>query len=120
MKRADLVLLACVLLIAGAGFLFLSGRGKGADVVVYTDGQETARYLLSESVSVVLEGYDGGQNRLEISGGEAFLSEADCPDLLCVKQGGINRSGESIICLPHRIVISIEGGAEPEADAIAR
>ena len=49
----------------------------------------------------------GGQNRLIIENGRAYMQEADCPDKLCVKQGNISMKGQSIICLPHKVVAEI-------------
>ena len=44
-------------------------------------------------------------------GGEVWLSEADCPNLLCVKTGKIRYAGQSIVCLPHKVAVRIVGGA---------
>ena len=46
-------------------------------------------------------------------------SFADCPDKLCVHQKAVSRDGESIICLPNKVVVSIEGGEDREMDAVA-
>ncbi|HBE87040.1 MAG TPA: hypothetical protein DDW53_19330, partial [Lachnoclostridium sp.] len=39
----------------------------------------------------------------------ASITEASCPDKVCVRTGKIHRSGELIVCLPNRVVITIEG-----------
>ena len=90
--------------------LWLLLRQGGAAVVVEQDGRETARYALSEDRTVKIEGA-GGYNLLVIQGGEAWLSEADCPNLLCVKTGRIRYAGQSIVCLPHKLAVRIAGGA---------
>ena len=59
---------------------------------------------------VKIEG-NGGYNLLVIEGGEAWLSEADCPNGLCVKTGKIRYAGQSIVCLPHKLAVRILGGA---------
>ena len=53
---------------------------------------------------------------LTIKSGKAYMSEAGCPDKVCVSQGEISRTGESIICLPNRIVVTIEGNNKSEDD----
>ena len=53
-----------------------------------------------------------------ISNKMASVSDADCPDRLCVRQKAISRKGESIICLPHKLVILIESMEEGDVDAI--
>ena len=60
-----------------------------------------------QSIDIVTE--DGHVNTLVIEGGRARIEAADCPDKLCVKQRAISKAGESIICLPHKLVIRISG-----------
>ena len=117
--RNDL-LLAAVLLTAAAAAFFLIRlfSHSGAWVIVRTDGVETARYPLAQDREIVL--YDGEEsNTLVISGGMAWIRDASCPDRLCVRHRPISRSGETIVCLPHRLVIEISGGGEPDVDAVA-
>lgn len=54
------------------------------------------------------EGVDG-YNILVIKNGVAFMKDADCPDKNCVHQGKISKVGETIVCMPHKVVIEIKG-----------
>ena len=110
-KRGDIVLIGgCLLAALVCCGLWLLLRRDGGAIVVEQDGRETARYALSEDRTVRIEG-EGGYNHLVIQGGEAWLSEADCPTQLCVKTGKIRYAGQSIVCLPHRLAVRIVGGA---------
>ncbi len=110
-KRGDLYLIGgCLLAALVFCGLWLALRQGGGAVIVEQDGRETARYPLSEDRTVKIEGA-GGYNILVIEGGEVWLSEADCPNLLCVKTGKIRYGGQSIVCLPHRLAVRIVGGA---------
>ena len=110
-RRSDLYLICgCLLAALVLGGLWLLLRQTGASVIVEQDGKETARYALSEDRTVRIEGA-GGYNLLVIEGGEAWLSEANCPNLLCVKTGKIRYAGQSIVCLPHKLAVRIAGGA---------
>ena len=111
LRKGDLYLiLGCLLAALVLCGLWLLLRQTGASVVVEQDGRETARYALSEDRTVRIEGA-GGYNLLVIEGGEAWLSEADCPNRLCVKTGKIRYAGQSIVCLPHKLAVRIAGGA---------
>jgi hypothetical protein len=46
------------------------------------------------------------------------MTAADCPDKLCVKQRSIAKEGETIVCLPHRVVVKISGGERPVIDGV--
>ncbi len=95
-------------------------REPGAQVRVLVDNEETAVFSLSEDTEYEIRS-PYGVNRLEISGGRARLTDADCPDRLCVKQGAVRYAGDSIICLPHRVVVEITGGGDDlELDAVAK
>ncbi len=109
--RGDIgLIVGCLLAALICCGLWLGLRRDGAAVVVEQDGKETARYALDENRTVRIKG-QGGYNLLVIEGGEAWLLEADCPNLLCVKTGKIRYAGQSIVCLPHKVAVRIVGGA---------
>lgn len=87
-------------------------------VKVLQDGVEIGEYLLTEEQTISIPSEEGGYNLLFISNGKASVSDADCRDRLCVKQREISRNGESIICLPHKLVIQIEAKEESELDTV--
>lgn len=114
-RRADLIVIASLLLLALALHLILGAlRTVGGEVVVRVDGVETERHALTEDGTYPL---NGGSNILVIGEGQAWLSEANCPDLLCVRQGKIRYTGQSIICLPNRLTVTVEGGESDDVDA---
>ncbi len=117
MKKSDWILIGSVMCIALILFGVQALLPKGADaaVEIQVDGEPYASYPLDENRTVEID----GTNRLEISGGTANMIWADCPDKICVNQKAISKKGESIICLPNRVVVSIAGGEEPEVDAVA-
>ena len=110
----DVILIASLLLISVLLFVFLHSNEVGAGVVVKVEGEEIARYSLSRDGSFSL---NGGTNILVIEDGEAYLSDADCPDLLCVKQGRIKYTGECITCLPNKLTVTVFGAEDDGLDA---
>ena len=118
--RRDLVLLAVFLLIGGAALLFQLARPSAAGGVaeVSVDGEPVAALPLSEDGEMVIEGYGGGENTLVIRDGEADIVAATCPDGVCVRHRPVSREGESIICLPNRVVVTIRGGKEAAVDGV--
>lgn len=109
MTKADLFLLAAAL---GAAFLFflyllLAGR-EGSTVRVVCGGRLLGEYSLQVDREIPLE-LENGTNLLLIRDGRVWMETADCPDGLCIRQGAVSRVGESIICLPHELVVTVEG-----------
>lgn len=119
MKKGDIIIILLVLLLAGSAFGIYSAffGGAGAEVVVYVDGEETGRYPLYEDCTVKI---NDGTNMLVIEDGSAHMEEAKCPDQVCVRHKKISKNGENIICLPNKVVVSVEGGEETEADAVVQ
>ncbi len=115
-RRADLIVIASLLLLALVLYLILGAlRTVGGEVVVRVDGVETERHALTADGTYPL---NGGSNILVIEGGQAWISEANCPDLLCVHQGKIRYTGQSIICLPNRLTVTVEGGVDDGVDFV--
>ena len=108
--RNDIILIAAILLVAAVGLLYLFVfRSVGDTVKVTVDGELYGVYSLSEDVVVdIITGEDGeGLNRLIIRDGKAYMEEASCPDGICVSHRPVFRNGESIVCLPNKVVVSI-------------
>ncbi len=104
----DVLLIAGILLIGGAALLLsLLFRTPGDQVIVEVDGAVFGTYDLHKDAEIRIETEDGGYNVLAIADGFAAVTQASCPDKLCVHQHRISRSDESIICLPNKVVISI-------------
>ncbi len=83
---------------------------EGAAVTVLIDGKETASYSLKTPGEYLIHTPDG-TNRLVIQDGEAFVKEADCPDGICKHHTPISKVGETVVCLPHKLVFRIDGAA---------
>jgi hypothetical protein len=119
--KADILFAAAVL---GLGLVLLlvlmMSRKTGTEVQVRVAGQVVQSFSLGENTTYLIEGAGGGQNRLVIQDGAAWIEEADCPDALCVGMGHIQRIGQSVVCLPHQVVVEIVGeAAETDIDIVA-
>lgn len=99
-----------LLLAIGCGMFFL--RGEGDAVTVAIDGALYGTYPLGVDVTVDIPLKAGESNRLVIQDGEAHMENANCPDGICAQHKPISRMGESIVCLPHRVVITVVGAAD--------
>ena len=122
-NRNDIILIGAILLIAVVGLVYLFlFRGRGDTVKVTVDGKAYASYSLSEArVEDIHTGESSEQlNRLVIRNGKAFVETATCRDGICSSHRPIFRDGESIVCLPNRVVITIISDKTSDApDAVA-
>lgn len=121
MKKQDFILIFALLAVAVVAFFVINNviSKDGAKVQVLVYGEIFYEYNLDENGEYSIE-TDMGVNTLVIEDGNAYVSDANCPDKLCVNQGKISKSGQSVICLPHKLVVTIvdEEGETPEVDAV--
>lgn len=117
-KTADLILVGGLLVVAAVLFFTLSRWSTdGRAVEVQVDGMTVAALPLDTDTTFIIDSADGGRNTLVIADGRAIVTEATCPDGVCVRHRAIDRAGQSIICLPNKVVVRVVG--EPTVDAEA-
>jgi len=104
--RNDLLLILSLALIALAlagVFAVVSTPGTRVDIIV--DGKPFGSFALDQDAVIDIN----GTNTLVISGGVAYMNDADCKNGTCVRRGAISSSGETIICLPNKIIVTVVG-----------
>jgi hypothetical protein len=113
-RAADFVLIFALLVIGCVPFFFYTAHASGSQVVISVSGQEYGVYSLQEDQIIPLE--DIGE--VVIESGSVFIRNSSCPDHLCEQMGKISTVGNSIVCLPNRLLIQITG--EGGVDAVTR
>lgn len=121
--RNDLILIGGLLIVLViAGLMFWLLRGDGDAVVVEVDGKPYGTYPLAVDRTVEIRTGDGGKdvNVLVIKDGKAYVESANCRDGICAAHKPVSKQGESIVCLPHKVVITVkllQGGITPDISA---
>ena len=121
--RTWILLIGILFLLSAALALWVGLSGPGGTVAnIYLDGV----CVRSIDLSAVTAPYSfpvetgEGTNTVTVEPGRICVSEADCPDGVCVRMGWRSDSGAPIVCLPHRLVIRIEKEAPGGFDAVAQ
>lgn len=118
-KKGDLIVITAVAALALLLLFcnrFFYGEVKNGVVEITVDGKLYGSYSLQETKKLVIEDTDGGSNTVLIENGSVCVFDADCPDRLCVKQGRIHRNGQSVVCLPHGLVITVKDAPSADVD----
>lgn len=110
-RKADFILAAIVLAVALVCFCAYQFMHQTASdmVAVEVADSEYARLPLKEDTTLEIKSADGGRNTLVIKDGQAWVSEANCKNQICVHTAKKSQAGDVIVCLPHKVVVSIEG-----------
>ena len=120
MRKFDIII-AVIIIAAAAGLYFggiLSPKEKGAVAVIYVDGEEYKSLPLDTDAQERVQ-TEYGLNIITIKDGYADCVEADCKDKLCVDQRKINKVNQTIVCLPHKLVVEIEGAETSKIDSVS-
>lgn len=112
MKKKDLIIIAAILAVALAlwGGMFLMRKDDYGSIRITVNGQEYGTYSLAEDQVIAI----GDTNVCEIKDGKVKMTEADCPDHLCIRQKAVGSSGGTIVCLPNKVVIEGVKAADSE------
>ena len=112
-NKKDLLFITAILLAAGLAFLFFRPQPSESlsRAEISVDGKAVMELDLSEDQVLTVDGAGGGYNRIQVRGGAVSVLEASCPDKVCVHTGTVRYPGETIVCLPNRMIITvIQGG----------
>lgn len=114
-NRRELIIIFVLFIIAAAAAVLPKIFNKGAVNAVIRCGDMTETLNLSSSGEFTFDEF--GNTVFEVSGGKIRIKNASCPDKICEKTGFIGFPGQSIICVPERITVTIENSYE-ESDSI--
>lgn len=118
-KKADAILLAVILALSVLGFVVLRKTASADSVVEVTvAGSHYASYPLFKDGEYKIAA-DYGYNTIVIESGQVWVKEADCPNKDCMHFGKMNKEGQVILCLPHKLAVRIIGLGEGGSDAIS-
>ena len=116
--KNDIIFIVSLLLlfsvVALCLFLF---RTLGDTVVVTVNGEIFGEYSLNENRTVEITNGDG-YNLLVIRDGMVSIEEANCPDGICSSHRPVQHNGESIICLPNKVVVEVHTQTTDQPDII--
>lgn len=114
-KKADIILFI-ILVIVGLGLSFYAytSATSGSEVVVKVRGVEQGRYKLNENRVINLNQHSHS-NKITIKDGFVQMTFSDCKNQVCVHEGKISKTSQTIVCLPNRVTIEIVGGSEYDA-----
>ena len=121
-RKKDLIFIFSILIVAV--FLLLIQRVYGnaqgeADMVKITVDQKLyGTYDLNKNQTITIQN-DSGINAIQIQNKDVWMEEADCPDGYCKEQGHISKNKQTIVCLPHKLVVEISDDSEKsESDRV--
>ncbi len=123
LTKFDYLLVIAVVIISFGFNFYLTSKLKepvtNGNAVVYYKNEIYGTYDLSEEQTINIK-TDEGSNTIDIHDGIVDMTDADCKDQYCVKDRPIHYNNQSIVCLPHQLLVKIESEQESEIDSFVR
>lgn len=121
-RKNDVILIGIILVLAVLAYVGIRFYQRtyttDAVAVVTVEEKEYGRFPLNQDVTQRIELPDGSYNVLVIKDGKADVTEASCPDGICVNHRAVSMQKETIVCLPNEVVVEIENGEESDVDSM--
>ena len=117
----DVVFLGGLLLVGillTVGIYLFSKTGESVRITI--DGTVYGTYSLDEDREIPVKRDGSVINVVRIEDGSVRMEQATCPDALCIRQGAISRERQTIVCLPHKLVVEVYGTHEQEYDTVSQ
>lgn len=109
--KYDMIIIFVILIII-IGFFLLNRSNNGHLVKITVNKEDYGIYNLNEDQTININ----DENILIIKNNEIYMDQATCPDHTCIRQGHISKTGASIICLPHQLIVEIIDGKDGDQD----
>lgn len=108
LKKSDWILIG-VLIVAGMMVVVSQHLNKqeGSQVEITVDGEVYKKLNLNKDEEVRIPCEGGHYNIVQVRNGAVDMLEADCKNQVCVKSARIDEVGETIVCLPHKVIVKI-------------
>lgn len=122
-KAVFIFVMLLTLALLGAYYVreyFVNNRYGELKALIKVDGKIYREIYLSDHEERFTITTDKGYNKIWVHDGGIEVEEADCPDQICVQTGFINKPGQMVVCLPHKLVITIQEGKVHDIDDISQ
>ena len=117
MKKKEALFIGGILVLALILWLGINHFQKGhyGYITITVDGNKLGTYSLGKDQTISI----GHTNICQIKDGQARMTEATCPDHLCMKQHAIDSKGGTIVCLPNKVVVTVVSADTSGIDSVA-
>ena len=121
-KKLDLIIIVSLVVLSFiphilfAKTLYKNNSSTYASIKISGDFYKNIPLDSNKNVQHFVVETPNGNNTLVVKDNSIQIKDADCHDEICIKQGVISKVGQSIICLPHELVIEIKGDSDSNSN----
>lgn len=123
LTKQEIIFIIIITVIGIALFmLYFFSPKNGKNVILRQNGKIIGEYAIDINKKIVVKTKDNKKNIVIIKDKKVSVVNANCSDKICVNRGKIDKTGESIICLPHKLIVEVvnTNKSQKEIDAVAK
>ena len=113
-KPLDFVIIFLLFIASFSTLFFFATGSKGAQAELRISGKVIKTFNLNKNQTWTYRDKASDYNKIQVKNGEIAVVEANCKDQIDVQRGYISKTGETIVCLPHNLVIEVMSGQKDE------
>ena len=116
-KKLDFVIIAVLMVLSFLPEIILGASvGKGLNNTITVAGKlyKTVPLSAHTGEDIIEINTKWGTNIVQVKDNKIGIIDADCPDKVCMNPAYIEKAGESLVCLPHKVMIEIKGELEED------
>ncbi len=118
-KPGDIILSIALLIVSlMCMWMIIHGKTSGEEADIYLDGKLVQTVRLNKNQNIELVSTLGEIN-IHVNNHKIWIHQVACPDQTCKKMGKITKTGETIVCVPNKLVIVIKGKRSYQLDALS-
>ena len=104
MKKGDFIIIGAVATALIASVIMLISFSKqGSLVIVEQDNKIICEVSIDQNQTI-----DTGTNMIIIQYGTVYMQHSNCKNQICINSGKISKKGETIVCLPNKVIVEIK------------
>ena len=109
MKKKDIFLVIGIIFVIIILFIVnnIKNNKKSEAIEIYINNKLYKSIPIDEDEDLKIEG-EFGYNYIKIHDNGVEITEASCPDKVCVESGFISKPSERIVCMHNKVVIKIK------------
>jgi len=107
-NKREIIIIIALLILAFASYFIINNKGPGAKAQIEVAQNLYGTYDLSKDQDIIIKDSKGQIiMTAKISNGTIRVITSTCRDKICIKEGAIDLSGQTIVCLPNKVVITV-------------
>ncbi len=119
--KADLILIVLLMILGIVPLFFIfTNDNVGNKINIDVNKTRYGTYSLKKNQTIRIKQPNGHVNIVEIKNGKARMKYSTCTNQNCVHQGDIESENQNIVCLPNKVIVTVDSSDDSNFDSVSK